>query len=68
MAEIYGLILEGKGMTPDIVVENDPAREYAGIDYEEFVASGFSWMIRNIRAATALCSARRHGARSSRAA
>lgn len=25
-------IMEGKGVEPDIVVENDPAREYAGID------------------------------------
>ncbi|MBX7103121.1 MAG: PDZ domain-containing protein [Gemmataceae bacterium] len=25
-------IIEGKGVEPDIVVENDPAREYAGID------------------------------------
>jgi tricorn protease len=25
-------VMEGKGVEPDIVVENDPAREYAGID------------------------------------
>jgi len=25
-------IMEGKGVEPDIVVDNDPAREYAGID------------------------------------
>jgi tricorn protease len=25
-------IMEGKGVEPDIVVDNDPAREYAGVD------------------------------------
>jgi tricorn protease len=25
-------VIEGRGVTPDIVVDNDPAREYAGID------------------------------------
>jgi len=27
-----GWIIEGTGVTPDIRIENDPAREYAGID------------------------------------
>ena len=27
-----GWIIEGHGVDPDIVVDNDPAREYAGID------------------------------------
>jgi tricorn protease len=27
-----GWIVEGRGVDPDIVVDNDPAREYAGID------------------------------------
>jgi tricorn protease len=27
-------IIEGKGVTPDIVVDNDPAQEYAGIDQQ----------------------------------
>jgi tricorn protease len=31
-ADGKGWIIEGRGVEPDIVVDNDPAREYAGID------------------------------------
>jgi tricorn protease len=31
-AEGKSWIIEGHGVDPDIVVDNDPAREYAGID------------------------------------
>ena len=31
-AEGKGWIIEGRGVEPDIVVDNDPAREYAGVD------------------------------------